>query len=257
MQTVKNSIVEQIQFIISNDTNTDGHFLNCTLQGPPGCGKTSLAKILYNIWTSLNIFQSSETEFTILNRADFVGSYMGTTANKTKKKLEKHSGGVIFIDEAYSLSTGDRDDYGKECLDVINAFLSEEKGKTVMIIAGYKKDLNDHFFSQNPGLKRRFNWTFDIPSYTSDELFQIFKHQLNQYNWTCEDSCKSLFHTHYKSFKHFGGDTENVAFKAKIEYSKRNWKYKKKNKRLTYADVEKAIELHFEKEENVINNMYI
>ena len=131
---------------------------------------------------------------------------------------------MIFIDEAYSLSTGERDDYGKECLDVINAFLSEEKGKTVMIIAGYKQDLQDHFFSKNAGLKRRFNWTFTIPSYTSNELFQIFKHQLNQYNWTCEDSCKSLFKTHYKLFKHFGGDTENIAFKAKIEYSKRNWK---------------------------------
>ena len=145
METLKESIVNQIQFIMTNKGNLDGHFLNTVLQGAHGTGKTTVAEIIYNIWASLDIFQT-DNDFSILHRSDFVGSYMGHTANKTKKLLQKHSGGVIFIDEAYSLNNGDKDDYGKEALDQLNSFISEEKGKTIIIIAGYQNELEQNFF---------------------------------------------------------------------------------------------------------------
>ena len=242
METLKNNIVEQIQFIILNKGSIDDHFLNTVLQGDPGTGKTSVAHILFKIWSSLDIFDKN-TELNILHRSDFVGSYMGHTANKTKKLLQKYEGGVIFIDEAYSLSNSDKDDYGKEALDQLNSFISEQNGKTIVIIAGYENQLNSHFFGVNPGLKRRFQWKFSIDKYTADELYQIFKFQLKKYHWDVEDTAK-LFKKHYTNLKYSGGDTLNIAFKAKLQYSKRNWKKQRVKRILSYDDVSKAIEEH-------------
>lgn len=253
MDTLKENIVNQIQFIMTNKGNLDGHFLNTVLQGAPGTGKTTVAEIIYNIWASLDIFQT-ENDFSILHRSDFVGSYMGHTANKTKKLLQKHSGGVIFIDEAYSLNNGDKDDYGKEALDQLNSFLSEEKGKTIIIIAGYQNELEQNFFGVNPGLKRRFQWTFTIEKYTYEQLYDIFKLQLKKNNWKVED-CKHLFKYHYHKFQFAGGDTNNIAFKAKLNYAKRKWKSRSNDRILSVEDVERAIDDHL-KEKNKLH-MYI
>lgn len=256
MQELKQAVVAQIQFIKCNN-GTDSHFLNTVLQGPPGCGKTSVAKILYNIWISLNIFHA-DTEFHIVHRSDLIGSFMGQTAQKTMKLLRKLSGGVIFIDEAYSLMNGEKDEYGKECLDTINSFLSEEKGKTIMILAGYAKDLKERVFSVNSGLERRFSWMFTIQKYTYQELYSIFVRQLKQHKWSCHHTCISLFKEHYQKFTYAGGDTENIAFKAKLEYSKDNWYKKKHGRRLSKVHVEKAILKIFDRhKEDVYKYMYI
>ena len=84
-------------------------FLNTVLLGPPGCGKTTVAEVLFNIWASLELFDEG-TEFNIVHRADLVGTYLGHTASKTMKLLQKLSGGVVFIDEAYSLFIIDPDE---------------------------------------------------------------------------------------------------------------------------------------------------
>jgi len=256
MEELKNAVVAQIQFILTNNGTTDQHFLNTVLQGPPGCGKTTVAEVLYNIWASLDMFGEG-TEFTIVHRSDLVGSYMGHTSNKTMKLLNKLSGGVIFLDEAYSLVNGEKDEYGKECIDQINAFLSEEKGKTIMILAGYEEDLNERIFETNAGLRRRFGWHFTIQKYTADELFQIFLKQLKKYNWSCDKSARELFHTHYERFENAGGDTENIAFKAKLEYSKENWTKKKQSRCITKEHVHRAMCQTFVNKENDLVNMYI
>lgn len=257
MEDLKEAVVSQIQFILCNNGKIDEHFLNTVLQGPPGCGKTTVAEVLFNIWASLDLFDD-ETEFTIVHRSDLVGTYMGQTATKTMKLLTKLSGGVIFIDEAYSLMNGEKDDYGKEALDQINAFLSEEKGKTIMILAGYEKDLDARVFDSNPGLRRRFGWHFSIKPYTADELYKIFVKQLRKHRWTCERNVKELFTTYFDRFEHAGGDTENIAFKAKLAYAKDNWNRRKQNRRLTKEHVEKAMEetlVH--KEDTTYVNMYM
>lgn len=260
MKAVKESVVEQLQFLITNDGETDGHFLNTVIQGAPGTGKTTVAKILYDIWTSLDLFKTSDkTEFKIMNRSDFVGSYMGHTANKTRKLLQKYSGNVIFIDEAYSLCGSEKDDYGKECIDEINAFMSEQAGKTIIIVAGYEDSLQESFFSKNSGLQRRFNWTFTIDKYTYEDLYKIFVKQLQTHGWTIESNCEDLFKLKYDLFQNAGGDTANIAFKCKIEYSKRMWHKKKGCKKISKEDIEKAMEKHFQKKEDDKNfvNMYI
>lgn len=254
MKSLKESIVNQIQFIITNK-GIDGHFLNTVLQGDPGCGKTTVAECIYNIWSSLDLFET-ENEFTILHRSDFVGSYMGHTANKTKKLLQKHAGGVIFIDEAYSLNNGEKDDYGTEALDQLNSFISEEKGKTIIIIAGYQKELENQFFSVNPGLKRRFQWKFTIEKYNHVDLYNIFKLQLKLKDWKVQN-CEKLFKKYYDKFKYSGGDTDNIAFQAKLNYAKRTWKSRNNDKCLSYEDVEKAMDKYFKKVEINHLNMYI
>ncbi len=253
METLKKSIVNQIQFIITNKGNLDGHFLNTVLQGAPGTGKTSVAECIYNIWCSLDLFDN-DTEFSILHRSDFVGSYMGHTANKTKKLLQKHAGGVIFIDEAYALNNGEKDDYGKEALDQLNSFLSEEKGNTIIIIAGYQSELEQQFFAVNPGLRRRFQWTFTIEKYTYEQLYHIFCLQLKKNYWKVED-CKHLFKNNYHKFQFAGGDTNNIAFKAKLNYAKRKWKSRSNDRCLSVEDVEKAMKDHLK--EKIKLHMYI
>lgn len=260
MKAVKESVVEQLMFLITND-GTDGHFLNTVIQGSPGTGKTTVAKILYDIWTSLDIFKTSDKiEFKIIGRSDLVGSYMGHTATKTRKLLQRYSGNVIFIDEAYSLCGSEKDDYGQEALDEINAFMSEQAGKTIIIIAGYEDSLQDSFFSKNAGLERRFNWSFTIDKYSYEDLYNIFLKQLKTYGWTVESNCEDIFKQKYDLFKNAGGDTANIAFKCKIEYSKRMWKKKDGNKRILKEDVEKAMTKHFQTkkmEDKNFVNMYI
>lgn len=257
MDTLKEAVVAQIQFILTNNGKMDEHYLNTVLQGPPGCGKTTAAEVLFNIWASLDIFDE-DTEFTIVHRSDLVGTYMGHTASKTKKLLDKLSGSVIFIDEAYSLMNGEKDDYGKEALDQINAFLSEEKGKTIIILAGYEKELNERVFESNPGLRRRFGWTFTIEPYSANELYSIFESQLKKYNWKCDKNVKELFHENFDKFKHAGGDTENIAFKAKLAYSKEFWNRRKQSRCLSKEHVSKAmLETFVQEEDKSYVNMYM
>lgn len=256
MEDLKESVVLQIQFILTNNGQTDDHFLNTVLQGPPGCGKTTVAEVLFNIWASLDLFDEG-TEFTIVHRSDLVGSYMGHTANKTMKLLSKLSGGVIFLDEAYSLVNGEKDEYGREALDQINAFLSEEKGKTIMIIAGYEDDLNERIFESNAGLRRRFGWHFTIQKYTADQLYKIFLKQLRRHKWTCGKDVRDLFTEYYDRFENGGGDTENIAFKAKLAYSRDNWNKKKQSRCITREHVKLAMDQTFVTKEDVCVNMYI
>lgn len=264
MDTLKQSVVEQIQYIITNNGECGDHFLNTVIKGPPGCGKTSVAELLFKIWSSLDIFQGDEKpEFHILNRSDLVGSYMGHTANKTRKTLQKYSGSVIFIDEAYTLISGEKDDYGCEVVNELNSFMSEEKGKTIVIIAGYEDKLDDSFFAHNAGLKRRFNWYFTVAKYTAKELYDIFLRQLKRSKWDTICNCYPIFEEKYHLFENSGGDTENIAFQAKLVYSNRMW-FKSKNRKkklLSKDDVKKGMERHFvniKKEENsCVHTMFL
>lgn len=256
MKDLKESIVSQIQFIITTGGQLDSHFLNTSLVGPPGTGKTTVAEILHKIWISLDIF-NDDMPFTILHRSDFVGSYMGHTSNKTRKILNKYAGSVIFIDEAYSLMNGDKDEYGKEALDQLCAFMGEEKANTIVIIAGYEDQINSQFFDANPGLKRRFGWHFSIKPYSHEELFQIFQRQLKLCGWSVDKKAEELFKINFKSFKNAGGDTENICFQSKLNYSKDNWMKKRQTKHLSYKHVQNAMEAYFKKEPVEQFNMYI
>lgn len=164
---------------------------------------------------------TAEELITIKSRADFVDKYVGWTALKTNKLLEENVGKVIFVDEAYSLINGPQDEFGIEALTTLNLFMSSPKGRqTIIIFAGYK-DQMEPLFNCQPGLRRRFMWQFECTGYNSEELFQIFKRQLNKKGWGLADEKVTLkiFKDNPDAFPAFGGDTEKLTWFSEIEHS--------------------------------------
>lgn len=156
--------------------------------------------------------------FKIVSRADFVGEYTGWTATKTLKLLEEHLGGVLFIDEAYSLINGEKDAYGAEALAVLNQFMSEHPHEIIIIFAGYNDLLNSTIFHVQPGLKRRCSWFFDIEGYTGEGLAKIFSDQMKMYGWEIhpEVDLTKFFEKNISEFTNYGGDTQKFGFYCKL-----------------------------------------
>ena len=173
MGKLKKNIINQVLYYIQGLNGYNDGMMHTVIEGPPGTGKTDVARIIGEIYRKLDFL--SNDSFVIAKRDDFVAGYLGQTAIKTQKLLENAYGGVLFIDEAYSLGNPEgRDSFAKEALDTLNLFLSEKKHNFICIIAGYKDSLEKSFFNMNNGLKRRFPWKYSIDSYTSKELKKIY-----------------------------------------------------------------------------------
>jgi SpoVK/Ycf46/Vps4 family AAA+-type ATPase len=216
MKKLKLQIVDQVLFFING--TQDVIMLHTVLEGPPGTGKTSVAEILAKIYSKLGIFK--KVKFNVAKRSDLISEYLGGTTVKTLETLDRCKNGVLLIDEAYSIgSNGSEDIYAKECLDTLNQYLSENVDKIVCIIAGYKKELDSCFFSLNPGLRRRFPWTFTIENYNSEELTEIFYKIIKEKEWetTCEK--KDVINSINKNLHLFdgnGGDISTIIEKSII-----------------------------------------
>lgn len=222
IEKIKNQIVCQILYYIQKFNESNNDMLHTCIEGDPGCGKTTLGQIIGDIYCKLGILSSDK--FIIVKRSDLIAGYLGQTAIKTQKVLDEARGGVLFIDEAYSLGSHDnRDSFSKECIDTLNRNLTENKNDFVCIIAGYKNSLRDCFFSMNYGLERRFPWRYEIDEYTSSELLEIFKHQveINGYQLQKDAIQETFFKENKLYFKNGGGDTETFFNKCKIYHSNR------------------------------------
>ena len=257
MIDIKDKIFYQLIFYLQGLDLDNKDMLHTVINGSPGVGKTELAKILASIYNSLGIL--SKGSFTQAKRSDLIGGYLGSTAMKTSKILESSKGGVLFIDEAYSLGNDEgKDIYSKECIDTINQFLTENREDFICIIAGYKDSLQKCFFNYNSGLERRFPWKYDIGNYTSKELNSIFVKIVNDNSWHC-DVKQSSFDKYYKYFRNFGGDMEILFQKSKLCHSLRSLTlpYSEK-KRITNIDIEKAYQMFIKDKEkkNIPNFMY-
>lgn len=140
--------------------------------GNPGTGKTTVARIVGNMYRSLGIL--SKGHFIEATRTDLIAEYQGQTALKVKRLIQKAKGGVLFIDEAYSITENDKSDsYGRECLTELTKALEDYRDDLVVIVAGYD-DLMKKFFESNPGLKSRFNYFIEFEDYTVNQMFEIF-----------------------------------------------------------------------------------
>lgn len=221
MKLVKKNIVDHILFYLQKLDTGLNNMLHTVIQGPPGTGKTELAKKLSKIYLAMGILKN-ET-FKIVKRGDLIGKYLGHTAIKTQKVIDSCAGGVMFIDEAYSLGSGDgRDIYSKECIDTINQNLTENKNKFICIIAGYKDDLNNCFFNMNKGLDRRFTIRYSIEGYDGKELFKIFKKIVKENKWEISKKTTSkFFETNKDNFPFYGGDMETLFFNCKLVHGRR------------------------------------
>ena len=142
--------------------------------GPPGVGKTEIARLIGEIYQGLKVLRKGHVVET--DRASLVAGYLGQTAIKTLDKCREALDGILFIDEAYSLAAapGLGADFGKEAVDTILKFMEDNRDRIVVIVAGYRNEMR-RFIDSNPGLASRFSKTIDFPSYTTAELSEIFK----------------------------------------------------------------------------------
>ena len=247
MNNIKKNIIYQILYFLQN-LDKKGDMLHTVITGPPGVGKTEISKIIAEIYSELGILEFGQVVFA--KRSDLIGEYLGQTAIKTQEVLESARGGVLVIDECYSLGHPDkRDSYSKECIDTINQFLTEEKEHFACIICGYKDALEQNFFSQNQGLQRRFPWRYDIQEYNDFELLKIFKKQLLDQKWKLDkNAINSLFFKENKNlFPNFGGSTEIFITKCKMAHSKRIFEIvsgKKYKKLIIKEDIVNGLELY-------------
>ncbi|MGE5355162.1 MAG: AAA family ATPase [Deltaproteobacteria bacterium] len=146
--------------------------LHMVFTGNPGTGKTTVAEMMGMIYKKMGILSIGHVHS--VDRVDLVGEYIGQTAPKVKEAIEKAKGGVLFIDEAYSLSreNSDSKDFGREVIEILVKEMSDGDGDLVVIAAGYPKEM-DYFINSNPGLKSRFKLYFNFPDYLPQELSQI------------------------------------------------------------------------------------
>lgn len=245
---LKNNIVQQILYYLQNLHNFDcdqRDFMHTVLSGPPGTGKTEVAKIIGNIFAKMGILK--ENKFKKVTRADFVAGYLGQTALKTKNLIEDSLDGVLFIDEAYSLGNQEkRDSFAKEALDTLCEALSNYKDRLMVIIAGYDDELNKCFFSYNAGLESRFIWRYKTNEYNSKELMQIFNKKILEIGWKInieENKLLEWFDLNKYKFLNAGRSMEILLTKTKIAHSVRIFGLSNKfRKCLTLEDLETGVE---------------
>lgn len=169
-------------------------------------------------------------KFIRVTRGDLVGRYQGHTTEKVRELFSKYVGGVIMIDEAYNLLTGKHDDFGKELLTEIINYMTTHPDKTIFIFAGYRKEMEETVLKFQPGLARRFNWTFEIEEYTPPQLLEIFRQQIERgFDSTpiiqkeVLDSTELLFKENRSKFPFSGGDTERLCTYLKETIISRSW----------------------------------
>jgi SpoVK/Ycf46/Vps4 family AAA+-type ATPase len=169
-----------------------------------------------------------EVKFKVVRRSDLIGQYVGSTAIKTQRAIDEAIGGVLFIDEVYSLGTGveKHDTFAKEAIDCINQNLSENGDKFICIVAGYPTEIEKCFFSQNAGLKRRFPFKYSIEKYNSSELSKILEFKINSIKWKLDENLQlkeieKFIEKNKENFKNFGGDIDNLLLNIKIKHSLR------------------------------------
>ena len=165
-----------------HDLPTTDMSLHMVFSGNPGTGKTTVARIMSRIYHSLDIL--SKGQLVEVDRSGLVAGYVGQTAIKTQKVIEKAMGGVLFIDEAYALNGRSENDFGQEAIDTILKAMEDHRDDLVVIVAGYT-DLMDRFIHSNPGLESRFNRFLLFDDYTTDEMVEIFRMQ-------CKKGCYQL-----------------------------------------------------------------
>ncbi|MFZ5633761.1 MAG: stage V sporulation protein K [Bacillota bacterium] len=144
--------------------------LHMIFKGNPGTGKTTVARIIGKLFKEIGVLQKGHV--LEIERADLVGEYIGHTAQKTRDQLKKAQGGVLFIDEAYSLARGGEKDFGKEAIDCLCKGMEDSRDNLILILAGYTDEM-DWFLETNPGLRSRFPIHLSFPDYTTDELLDI------------------------------------------------------------------------------------
>ena len=253
MEEVKRDIFELLLYQLQDFDNSKD-MLHTIIEGEPGVGKTDLAKIMGKIYRSMGYCYNDIIKF--VKRSDLIGGYLGQTAIKTQKVLDECKGGILIIDEAYSLGNPEgRDSYSKECIDTLTSFLSESP-ETIVFIMGYKEALEECLFNQNKGLERRFTYRFSVNKYSAQDLKKILFKIVRENGWDIEneeDIPDSFFIENRDYFPFNGGDMLNLFTKCKFTHSIRFFNINRKSteenncddkkRKINFIDINNAFKL--------------
>jgi probable Rubsico expression protein CbbX len=198
--------------------------LHMSFTGSPGTGKTTVALRMAELLHGLGYLRKGH--LTTAGREDLVGEYIGHTAPKTKQVLAKALGGVLFIDEAYSLHRAENErDYGQEAIEILLQAMEDQRDDLVVIFAGYREPMRQ-FFGMNPGLASRVAHHIDFPDYTTDELISIAHTMLDEENYTWTEEAEETFRRYLERRReqpHFANarSVRNALERARLRHANR------------------------------------
>lgn len=265
LSSLKHSILDQLLYFVQglHCNEAGGDYKHTVIYGSPGTGKTEIAKIIGTMYSKIGILKNNI--FKKITRNDLIAGYLGQTAIKTKQIINDCLGGVLFIDEAYSLASPDNSDsFAKECLDILCESLSDHKQDLMVIIAGYEHELNNTFFKANQGLKSRFIWRFSIDPYTPTELMKMLHRKVKEQGWEFIEGVLNdkWFIQQKEHFKSYGRDIELLFTYMKICHGRRIYgKNKDIRKKISIADLDGGLKMlltNKEKQEKTfISTLYV
>ncbi len=184
------SFVQVQQWRAKEGLNSPVVSYHCVFTGNPGTGKTTVARIIADIYKELGLLKKGHLVET--DRSGLVAEYVGQTAVKTNKIIDKALDGVLFIDEAYSLMNEDKSDYGLEAISTLLKRMEDDRNRLVVIIAGYSEEMR-RFIDSNPGLRSRFNRIFHFEDYSAEELWMIFESMYKKHDYVVEiEACEKI-----------------------------------------------------------------
>ena len=201
------------QFRIQEGLHAGSNVYHMIFKGNPGTGKTTVARIVGKLFKSMGVL--SKGHLIEVERADLVGEYIGHTALKTRELVKKALGGILFIDEAYSLARGGEKDFGKECIDCLVKAMEDHKNDFVLILAGYPAEI-ETFLQTNPGLPSRFPIQVDFPDYSIDQLIQIAHKMANEREYAILPDAIQKVRTHLQYEKHLSLNFSNARYVRNI-----------------------------------------
>ena len=172
--------------------------LHMMFKGNPGTGKTTVARLIGKLFVKMEVL--SKGHLIEGERADLVGEYIGHTAQKTRDLVKKALGGILFIDEAYSLGRGGEKDFGKEAIDTLVKHMEDKQHEFILILAGYSKEMDD-FLQLNPGLHSRFPIVIDFPDYSVPQLMEIANIMLRDKEYLLSNDAEKKLENHLHDIK--------------------------------------------------------
>ena len=199
--------------------------LHMVFMGNPGTGKTTVARIISGLYAAIGVLEKGQ--LIEVDRSGLVAGYVGQTALKTQEVIKSALGGVLFIDEAYSLASGGENDFGREAIETILKAMEDHRDELIVVVAGYDGPM-EKFINSNPGLQSRFNKYFYFPDYNGEQLLHIFKGQCKKNGYTlteeAEAEAKAMFEELYENRgENFGNgrDVRNVFEDTVVRQSNR------------------------------------